>query len=279
MKINTTFRYPTALTIAGSDSGGGAGIQADIKTFSALGVYGTSVITSVTAQNTLGVRGIQAIAPEIVKGQIDAVFEDIKIDAIKIGMLHNRETAYIVVDAIDKFALTNIVLDPVMISTSGSKLIEDETIEVIVGELFKRVTLITPNIDEAISLSGINISNEQDMEKAGRKLLDMGCRAVLIKGGHLLKDEMADIFLIRGQKPLRLTTKTIQTQNSHGTGCTLSSAIAAYLAQGKELEEAVSLSKTYITEAIRSGANVITGHGHGPLNHFFSPSPLTLIKI
>jgi len=176
MKINTTFRYPVALTIAGSDSGGGAGIQADLKTFSALGVFGASAITSITAQNTQGVRGIQAISPEIVEGQIHAVFEDLTVDAVKIGMLHNREAARIVACSIDRFCPSKIILDPVMISTSGSKLIEDETIEVIVKELFHRVTLITPNIDEAAFLSGMPIRNEEEMEMAAQKLLALGCR-------------------------------------------------------------------------------------------------------
>ena len=241
MKINTTFRYPVALTIAGSDSSGGAGIQADLKTFSALGVFGTSAITSITAQNTQGVRGIHAVSPEIVEGQIHAVFEDLTVDAVKIGMLHNWEAARIVACSIDHFCPSKIILDPVMISTSGSKLIEDETIEVIVKELFHRVTLITPNIDEAAFLS--------------------------------------DILFTHDEAPLRLAVPTIQTQNTHGTGCTLSSAIAAYMALGKELPDAVRAAKDYITAALHAGANVETGHGHGPLNHFFDPVPLIKIEV
>ena len=250
MKINTTFRYPVALTIAGSDSSGGAGIQADLKTFSALGVFGTSAITSITAQNTQGVRGIHAVSPEIVEGQIHAVFEDLTVDAVKIGML-----------------------------TSGSKLIEDETIEVIVKELFHRVTLITPNIDEAAFLSGMQIRNEEEMEMAAQKLLVSGCRAVLMKGGHLEGKEMADILFTHDEAPLRLAVPTIQTQNTHGTGCTLSSAIAAYMALGKELPDAVRAAKDYITAALHAGVNVETGHGHGPLNHFFDPVPLIKIEV
>ena len=201
MKINTTFRYPVALTIAGSDSSGGAGIQADLKTFSALGVFGTSAITSITAQNTQGVRGIHAVSPEIVEGQIHAVFEDLTVDAVKIGMLHNWEAARIVACSIDHFCPSKIILDPVMISTSGSKLIEDETIEVIVKELFHRVTLITPNIDEAAFLSGMQIRNEEEMEMAAQKLLVSGCRAVLMKGGHLEGKEMADILFTHDEAP------------------------------------------------------------------------------
>ena len=267
------------LTIAGSDSSGGAGIQADLKTFSALGVFGTSAITSITAQNTQGVRGIHAVSPEIVEGQIHAVFEDLTVDAVKIGMLHNWEAARIVACSIDHFCPSKIILDPVMISTSGSKLIEDETIEVIVKELFHRVTLITPNIDEAAFLSGMQIRNEEEMEMAAQKLLVSGCRAVLMKGGHLEGKEMADILFTHDEAPLRLAVPTIQTQNTHGTGCTLSSAIAAYMALGKELPDAVRAAKDYITAALHAGANVETGHGHGPLNHFFDPVPLIKIEV
>lgn len=278
MKRNTKYRYPVALTIAGSDSGGGAGIQADLKTFSALGVYGASVITSVTAQNTQGVRGIQAISPEILEGQLNAVFEDIKIDAVKIGMLHNKIAASLVAMTLDRFSPTYTIVDPVMISTSGSKLMEDETVEVIIKELFHRATLVTPNIDEAVFLTGISIHNEEDMKSAASKLLELGCRAVLMKGGHLKGLEMADILCEAGKEPVRFSTQTVDTYNTHGTGCTLSSAIAAYLAQGKELYQAVQLSKEYITNALLAGANVQTGHGHGPLNHFFSPIPLIKLE-
>lgn len=274
MDTDTIFRYAAALTIAGSDSSGGAGIQADLKTFSALGVYGASAITAITAQNTQGVRGIQAISPEILEGQINAVFEDLTIDAVKIGMLHNKEAVQLVVCAIDRFTPANVVLDPVMISTSGSKLMKDDAIEVIVRELFGRSSLVTPNIDEAAFLSGISICNEQDMEQAALRLMDMGCNAVLMKGGHLKSKDMADLLYVKGDKPLRFSTPAICTQNTHGTGCTLSSAIAAYLALGKRLPEAVSLAKEYITMAIRSGADVQTGYGHGPVNHFFAPLPL-----
>ena len=279
MNTKKTFRYPAALTIAGSDSGGGAGIQADIKTFSALGVYGASVITSVTAQNTQGVRGIQAISPEILEGQLNAVFEDIAFDAVKIGILHNRMAARIVAETIDRFSPRYCILDPVMISTSGSKLMEDEAIETIVRELFKRVTLVTPNIDEAVFLTGQPVRNEQEMEKAACKLLEMDCRAVLIKGGHLGGQEMADILFTQDKAPVRFVASAVETKNSHGTGCTLSSAIAAYLALGNDLPEAVRLAKSYITAALQAGQDVTTGHGHGPLNHFFAPVPLVKKEI
>lgn len=273
------FRYPVALTIAGSDSSGGAGIQADLKTFSSLGVYGASVITSITVQNTKGVGGIQAVSQEIVEGQIDAVFEDLRIDAVKIGMLHNKRNVESVAKAIDSYCPSKVILDPVMISTSGSKLMEDKTIESLVTELFHRVTLVTPNIDEAAFLSGMPIGNEQEMEIAAQKMLAMGCRSVLMKGGHLGGQEMADILFTPGEAPLRLVAPTVDSQNTHGTGCTLSSAIAAYMALGKKLPEAVRAAKAYITAAIDAGADVQTGYGHGPLNHFFAPVPLIKIKV
>lgn len=279
MKTDIYYRYPAALTIAGSDSGGGAGIQADIKTFSALGVYGASVITSVTAQNTQGVRGIQPISPEILKGQLDAVFEDITFDAVKIGMLHNKTAAEMVVEAIDTYSPCPIILDPVMISTSGNKLLQDDAIDIIVRELFKRTSLVTPNIDEAEFLSGMKITSERDMHLAADRLLASGCRGVLIKGGHLKGDAMTDLLFTPDLPPVRLSTATIATGNGHGTGCTLSSAIAAYMALGNDLAEAVRLAKTYITEAIQAGKEVRTGHGHGPLNHFFAPVPLVKIKM
>lgn len=273
------FCYPVALTIAGSDSGGGAGIQADLKTFSSLGVYGASVITAITAQNTKGVRGIQAVSQEIVKGQIEAVFEDLRIDAVKIGMLHNKENVESVANAIDSYYPSRVILDPVMISTSGSKLMEDEAIESLISELFHRVTLITPNIDEAAFLSGMPIRNEQEMETAAQKLQAMGCRSVLMKGGHLGGQEMADILFAEGEAPLRLVAPAINTQNTHGTGCTLSAAIAAYMALGEKLSEAVQAAKKYITAALEAGTDVQTGHGNGPLNHFFAPVPLIKIKV
>lgn len=279
MKTDTLYRYLTALTIAGSDSGGGAGIQADIKTFSALGVYGASVITSITAQNTQGVRGIQAISPEVLKGQLDAVFEDITIDAVKIGMLHNKTAAEIVVNAIDTYSPSRIILDPVMISTSGNKLLQDDAIDIIVRELFKRTSLVTPNIDEAEFLSGMKITSEKEMCLAAEKLLSLGCHAVLMKGGHLKRKEMTDILYVSEASPLRLSAETVITTNGHGTGCTLSSAIAAYQALGKSLPDAVRLAKEYITKAITEGKDVRTGHGHGPLNHFFAPVPLVKTEI
>lgn len=278
MKTNTTFRYPTALTIAGSDSGGGAGIQADIKTFSAMGVYATAAITAVTAQNTQGVRRIQALSPEIVQSQIEAVLDDIPVDAIKIGMLYNHDIVEVVSRMIDTYKPTHVILDPVMISTSGTQLLEDKTIDSIIRLLFSRVTLLTPNIEEAAFLSGIPIHSEQAMLEAGSACVSMGCRAVLLKGGHLNGNQATDYLFSADKIPLRFSASFVNTQNTHGTGCTLSSAITACLAKGKPMPEAISEAKKYITSALQSGANVQIGDGQGPLNHFFAPVPLIKIK-
>lgn len=279
MNIQTRFRYPTALTIAGSDSSGGAGIQADLKTFSALGVYGMSAITSITAQNTQGVRGIQAISPEILQSQLEAVFEDSMIDAVKTGMLHNREAVEVIVDTLDRFSPRHLVVDPVMISTSGSKLIEDNAIEAVINLLFTRSSVITPNIDEAEFLTGYSIRSVKEMERGARKLIDMGCNAVLMKGGHLEGTEMIDMLFISGEKPFRFCSGKIQTNNTHGTGCTFSSAIASFLALGFKLPEAVKLAKEYISKALEAGADTFVGHGHGPVNHFYSPVPLKKVSL
>lgn len=279
MEFKAKYRYPVALTIAGSDSSGGAGIQADLKTFSATGVYGMSAITSITAQNTMGVRGIQPVAPEILKGQLEAVFEDSTIDAVKTGMLHNKKAVEIIAEVLDKFSSGYLVVDPVMISTSGSKLIEDDAVEAIIRLLFCRSTLITPNLSEAEFLTGLPVRNEEEMEKAGRKLLGTGCNAVLMKGGHLDSEEMTDILLSRDAPPVYYRSKRIDTMNTHGTGCTFSSAITACLALGESLPDAVKLAKEYITGAMHSGSDVHAGNGHGPVNHFFNPKPLRKINL
>ncbi|MCP9612015.1 bifunctional hydroxymethylpyrimidine kinase/phosphomethylpyrimidine kinase [Coprobacter tertius] len=271
-------RYPKCLTIAGSDCSGGAGIQADLKTMSAIGVYGMSAITAVTAQNTCGVTAIQPIEREIVKAQLEAVFSDIGADAVKIGMLHSPGIVETVIEMLDKYTPPYIILDPVMISTSGHKLIEDETIGIIKSKLFCRSTLITPNIDEAILLSGKNITTENEMYAAADILIKNGCNAVLMKGGHLKNAQMTDILFTRQNDPLILRSDPIDTVNSHGTGCTLSSAIASYLALGYTLNESTKLAKKFITTALKKGANIKTGTGHGPLNHFFAPHPLKVIN-
>ena len=264
-------RYARVLTIAGSDSGGGAGIQADLKTFAALGCYGMSAITALTAQNTVGVQGIHAVPASFLKAQIQSVMDDIGADSLKIGMLHEPGIVEVVAWAIDHYNIRQVVLDPVMVATSGDRLIAQETVQVLVRELFPRVTVVTPNLDEAQLLLGQPIANAQALDAAAQGLLAMGARAVLLKGGHLASDEVVDV-LVQAQGPTRrLASTRIPSCNVHGTGCTLSSAIAAHLALGHGLEEAVVLARTFILSAIEQGAQVQTGQGHGPLNHGFSP--------
>ena len=265
--------YARVLTIAGSDSGGGAGIQADLKTFAALGCYGMTAITALTAQNTKGVQGIHGIPAEFLKAQIQSVMDDIGVDAIKIGMLHAPEIVDVVAWAIDHYKLKNVVLDPVMVATSGDRLIASETVQVLVRELFPRATLITPNLDEAVLLLGRDISDASVLESAGRDLLAMGARAVLLKGGHLPGDDVMDLLVQPNTPSERLSSRRIHSNNVHGTGCTLSSAIAAYLALGLGLSEAVHCARQFIVQAIAHGADITTGHGHGPLNHGFAPVP------
>lgn len=269
-----SFIYPAAMTIAGSDSGGGAGIQADLKTFSALGVYGTSVITAVTAQNTKGVNAIHALDDKMVEAQADSVFSDIAIDAVKIGMLHSPQIILAVKKILEKYKPRYVVLDPVMIATSGDPLIEESCNDLIIRELFPLATVITPNTDEASYLTDMIIDSVADMELAGRKLIQLGANAVLMKGGHLEGNMMQDLLLIPEKDVITYRTTKIDTRNTHGTGCTLSSAITAHLAKGYSLEQAVSLSKSYITSAIANGSDVYVGEGHGPVNHFFNPIPL-----
>lgn len=266
--------YARVLTIAGSDSGGGAGIQADLKTFAALGCYGMTAITALTAQNTKGVQGIHGIPAEFLKAQIQSVMDDIGVDALKIGMLHAPEIVDVVAWAIDHYQLKNVVLDPVMVATSGDRLIASETVQVLVRELFPRATLITPNLDEAVLLLGREISDVSVLETAGRDLLAMGARAVLLKGGHLPGNDLMDLLVQPNTPSERLSSRRIHSNNVHGTGCTLSSAIAAYLALGMGLSEAVHCARQYIVQAIAHGADITTGHGHGPLNHGFAPVPM-----
>ncbi len=276
--MNHSLRYARVLTIAGSDSGGGAGIQADLKTFAALGCYGMSAITALTAQNTVGVQGIHAVPAEFLKAQIQSVVEDIGVDAVKIGMLHAPGIVDVVAWAIDHYQLTNVVFDPVMVATSGDRLIANETVQVLVRELFPRVTVITPNLDEAALLLERPIPNAEALDTAAHDLLQMGVKAVLLKGGHLAGDEVVDVLLQTGTAPHRLASPRIASHNVHGTGCTLSSAIAAHLALGHPLAEAVALARRFILGAIAEGANVTTGHGHGPLNHGHAPVATHLFK-
>jgi len=269
--------YARVLSIAGSDSGGGAGIQADLKTVAALGCYGMTAITAITAQNTVGVRAIHGIPPDIVKSQIQAVLEDIGADAVKIGMLHSPEIVNVVAWAIDHYRLKHVVLDPVMVATSGDRLIEPQTVQVLVQELFPRATVVTPNLDEAALLLQRDINAVEAVDQAASDLLALGAHAVLLKGGHLPGDQVVDVLAQPGEAPQHLQSARIVSRNVHGTGCTLSSAIAAYLALGMSLQSAVQLARAYILAAIAAGAGVQTGHGHGPLNHGHAPVPLQIL--
>ncbi|WP_332826468.1 bifunctional hydroxymethylpyrimidine kinase/phosphomethylpyrimidine kinase [Ramlibacter sp.] len=270
------FQYPRVLSIAGSDSGGGAGIQADLKTFAALGCFGMTAITALTAQNTLGVRSIHAVPLAILRDQIDAVVEDIGVDAVKIGMLHSAATVREAAAALQRHQLRTVVLDPVMIATSGAVLIDDEAVDVLVRELFPLATVITPNLDEAALLVKETLRTEADMEQAARKLLEMGAPAVLLKGGHLSGDTVSDLLLARDAAPVWLRAPRIASGNTHGTGCTLSSAIASHLALGADLVQAVRQSRDFVRSALQAGAPVRTGAGSGPLNHGFAPHAMQL---
>jgi hydroxymethylpyrimidine/phosphomethylpyrimidine kinase len=274
-----TLRYARVLSIAGSDSGGGAGIQADLKTFAALGCFGMTALTALTAQNTLGVRAIHAVPLEMLHAQIDAVVEDIGVDAVKIGMLHSTATVQAVAAAIDRHRLDRVVLDPVMVATSGATLIDREAIDVLVTQMFPRAALVTPNLDEAALLVARPLATEDDMHAAARELLARGARAVLLKGGHLAGDTVSDLLLARDDEPLWLRGPRIPSANTHGTGCTLSSAIAAHLAHGATLEDAVRAARDYVRGALLAGAPVRTGAGSGPLNHAWQPQAMKTVPL
>lgn len=270
------FEYLRVLSIAGSDSGGGAGIQADLKTFAALGCYGMTAITALTAQNTQGVRSIHGVPSDILRDQIDAVVEDLGVHAVKIGMLHSPEIVQTVAAAIDRHSLPNVVLDPVMVATSGAVLIDNPAIAVLVGELFRRSALVTPNLDEASLLVGHRLDSEAAMEQAARKLLAMGAPAVLLKGGHLAGDTVCDLLITEKGELHWLRAPRIHSANTHGTGCTLSSAIAVHLALDASLLEAVQAAHAYVRVALEAGRKVHTGSGSGPLNHSHAPQAMRL---
>ena len=264
-------KYNRVLTIAGSDSGGGAGIQADIKAISAMGCYAASAITAITVQNTLGVQAVHPVPLEILEGQIDAVLSDIGADAIKIGMLHSSEVVNLVAKMIEKYEIRNVVLDPVMVSTSGHRLIEEDAVEVIKTRLMPLARVITPNVPEAEILAGCSISSEDDFDEIARKLSENTGISVLLKAGHLSGDNLVDYFYNAEDATMtKLPSKRVHTRNTHGTGCTLSSAFAAALAKGEDLTAAAVSAKKYIEQAIISGADYEIGGGHGPVNHFWS---------
>lgn len=279
MIIERTYHYARVLSIAGSDSGGGAGIQADLKTFAALGCFGMTAITALTAQSTCGVRSIHGVPPDMLRDQMDAVLEDIGVDAVKVGMLHSPDIVRTVAQAIDRHHMQRVVFDPVMVATSGAKLIDDPAIAVLVAEMFPRAMLITPNLDEAALLVGRPLTSPQDMALAAAELIGCGARAVLLKGGHLAGDTVMDLLLEAGAEPLWMQATRIDTANTHGTGCTLSSAIAAHLALGASLPDAVQQARAFVRQALQAGATVKTGQCSGPLNHGFAPRPMHLKGI
>ena len=265
----TAKKYSRALTVAGSDSGGGAGIQADLKTFAALGCYGASAVTAVTAQNTLGVTAVHPVPVPVLEAQLRAVLDDIGADAVKIGMLHSAALIEAVAGLLEEYSVKRVVLDPVMVATSGDRLMQAEAVEILKDLLLPAATLLTPNIPEAELLLGRAISSEDQLPEAARELCSLGPRAVLLKAGHLDGPELIDYCYDSETGRLQALPSTrIDTPNTHGTGCTLSSAVAAHLARGASLEEAVRGGKAYLAEAINRGSGYALGSGHGPVHHF-----------
>jgi hydroxymethylpyrimidine/phosphomethylpyrimidine kinase len=262
---------PIAVTIAGSDSGGGAGIQADLKTFSALGVYGASVIAALTAQNTAGVTGIHDVPPEFVTAQIDAVFSDLKVGAVKLGMLSNAAVIAAAAHGLVRHRQSNVVLDPVMVATSGDQLLKRDAVDNLRRLLIHRALVITPNLPEAAALLDLPLAeDEAAMRMQGEQLLALGAKAVLMKGGHGSGSESESVdLLVSTSGVVRLAGPRFATSNTHGTGCTLSSAIAAGLAKGMTLVDAVHMAKSYITSAIAASDRIEIGSGHGPVHHFY----------
>ncbi|MCJ7934964.1 MAG: bifunctional hydroxymethylpyrimidine kinase/phosphomethylpyrimidine kinase [Chryseobacterium sp.] len=267
-------KYPSVLTIAGFDGSGGAGIQADIKTASALGCFSTSVLTALPVQNTQGVQKIYPIPVEAVADQIKAILDDIFPDAIKIGMVHTPLLVETIVSTLAQYKKIPVVFDPVMVATSGHRLIEEETIKALTEKLFPIADVITPNMDEAAILAGMKVETLEDLYAAGKKIKQLGSKSILLKGGHQETSTITSLLYDEHDHFHAFETQKLNTRNTHGSGCTLSSAIAAYLAQGKSLYDAVSLAQHYTYRAIESGMDVQTGFGNGPLNHFFNPQKL-----
>ncbi|NLS12053.1 bifunctional hydroxymethylpyrimidine kinase/phosphomethylpyrimidine kinase [Vibrio sp. SM6] len=268
--MNVNSKTPIVLTIAGSDSGGGAGIQADIKAISATGSYACSVITAITAQNTLGVNAIFPIPIEHVEHQLDAVFSDLNVVAVKVGMLADSAIIHAVAKKLMQYQPPFLVVDPVMVATSGDLLLEQSAISTLKTTLLPMANLITPNLPEGAALTGLPVPNtEQEMTQLIDELRQIGCDAVLLKGGHLETSRDSNDLLILPDATQKLTSKRIATRNTHGTGCTLSAAIASYLAQGHDLQSAVVEAKHYITAAIAHADELVIGQGHGPVHHFY----------
>ncbi len=264
-------KYKRVLSIAGFDGSGGAGIQADLKTFSALGCYGMTVLTALPVQNTVGVQSVYLIETRCIAEQCDAIFDDIGVDGIKIGMLFNEEVINVVYDAIKKSQFVNkipIVVDPVMYAKSGDALLKREAVHALKERLLSISTIVTPNLMEAEELAGIKINDEDDMLKAGRLILDLGTKSVLVKGGHLKGDFCKDLLMLSHDVYFWYEEKKVKTKNLHGTGCTLSSAILAYCVNGLSITESVLEAKNYISKAIHNGSLYEIGQGHGPVHHF-----------
>lgn len=265
------YKYPSVLTIAGFDGSGGAGIQADIKTISALGCYATSVLTALPVQNTQGVQKIYPVPVEAVIDQIESIFEDIIPDAVKIGMVHTPELVEAIAATLSRYQKVPIVFDPVMVATSGHRLIELETINTITEKLFPLADVLTPNMDEATILAGMEVKTTEQMKIAGQRIKELGCKTMLLKGGHQEGARITSVFIDETGSFHSFETEKFDTNNTHGSGCTLSSAIASFIALGKSLFEAVALAQDYVFNAILHGKDVQTGKGNGPLNHFFNP--------
>lgn len=273
------YSCPSVLTVAGWDGSGGAGIQADIKTISALGCYATSALTALPVQNTMGVRSIYPIPVEALKEQVYAILDDIYPSAIKIGMVHTSELARTIASILRDHPNIPVVFDPVMVATSGHRLIEEETIHVIMEELFPLATVITPNLDEASILAEMKVRTIDDMMIAGKKILSFGCRSVLMKGGHLEGERITSLYFLDSENVHRYEFEKYQTNNTHGSGCTLSSAIASFIARGEDLKSAVTKAQQYVQQAIFSGKELSIGKGNGPLNHFFEPQKLIIHEL
>ncbi len=273
-------KYITALSVAGSDPSGGAGVQADLKTFSSLGVYGSAVITALTVQNTMGVKYVHALPPKVVYDQIVAVMEDLNPDAVKVGMVNDAATLDAIVSAFSEFCPRFLVVDPVMISSSGKMLMSDDAVALLKRKLLPMTDLLTPNIPETSVLSGEPVDSPASMEQAARAILACGTNAVLIKGGHASGKSKTDMLFSVSDGSISVneySVPSVVSRNTHGTGCTLSSAIAAFVARGNSLVEAVGEAKRYLTSALTAGADITVGRGTGPLNHFFGPVPSIVI--
>ena len=299
--MNQSKSYPKVLSIAGSDSSGGAGIQADLKTFSALGVYGATAITAITAQNTQGVNSQFALEPQMVYDQIAAVMDDIEPSVVKIGMLSNTAIVEAVAKALHDYRPSFIILDPVIVSSTGHRLLSIEAQETIKEKLIPIADLLTPNIPEMKALTDSSLLSLEEKKEAAQQLFNLGAKAILLKGGHEEGEVKTDVLFLSHRvskspsrdasmtqndkqdvvdtsiKMLLLSSPTIETNNTHGTGCTLSSAIAAFIARGLSLEDAISEAKNYVTEAIRAGADVKIGKGIGPVNHAFNPQKMIVL--